>query len=35
LGVEAYSQKMPIVLLNKEKQLFFHAYAAVLFGRRK
>jgi hypothetical protein len=35
LGVEAYSKKMPIVLLNKEKQLFFHAYAAILFGRRK
>ncbi|HEX8334213.1 MAG TPA: hypothetical protein VF622_16450 [Segetibacter sp.] len=35
LGIEAYSQKMPIMLLNKEKQLFFHAYAAILFGRRK
>jgi hypothetical protein len=35
LNVEVYSKKMPIMLLNKEKQLFFHAYAAILFGRRR
>ena len=35
LNVEAYSKKMPIMLLNKEKQLFFHAYAAIVFGKRK
>ncbi|MDB5193026.1 MAG: hypothetical protein JWQ96_2589 [Segetibacter sp.] len=35
LGAEFYSQKMPILLLNKEKQLFFNAYAAIVFGKRK
>ncbi|MDB5249016.1 MAG: hypothetical protein JWQ40_3410 [Segetibacter sp.] len=35
LNVEFYSQKMPILLLNKERQLFFNAYAAIAFGRRK
>ncbi len=35
INVEAYSKKMPIMLLNKEKQLFFNAYAAIDFGRRK
>lgn len=35
LNVELYSNKMPIMLLNKEKQLFFNAYAAIDFGRRK
>jgi hypothetical protein len=35
VNVEFYSQKMPIMLLNKEKQLFFNAYAAIDFGRRK
>lgn len=37
VGVNAsfYSQKMPILLLNKEKNFFFNAYAAFTFGRRK
>ena len=35
LNIEYYSGKMPIMLLNKEKQLFFNAYAAIAFGRRK
>ncbi|MDP1844818.1 MAG: hypothetical protein Q8K64_15485 [Sediminibacterium sp.] len=35
LNAEFYSQKMPIVLLNKEKNFFFNAYAAITFGRRK
>lgn len=35
LHVEIYSQKMPIILLNKSRQLFFNAYAALVFGRRK
>ncbi len=35
LNVELYSQKMPLMLLNKQKQLFFNAYAAIDFGRRK
>jgi hypothetical protein len=35
LNLEVYSKKMPIMLLNKEKQLFVNAYAAILFGKRK
>jgi hypothetical protein len=35
INVEMYTQKMPIMLLNKQKQLFFNAYAAIDFGRRK
>lgn len=35
LNAEYYSQKMPIVLLNKEKSFFFNAYMAITFGRRK
>ncbi len=37
VGINAsyYSQKMPILLLNPEKNFFFNAYAAFTFGRRK
>ncbi len=35
LNVELYSKKIPLMLLNKQKQLFFNAYAAIDFGRRK
>jgi hypothetical protein len=35
VNVEVYSQKMPIMLLNKQKQMFFNAYAAIDLGRRK
>lgn len=35
LNTEFYGQKMPIILLNKEKNFFFNAYAAITFGRRK
>lgn len=35
LNVEWYSQKMPIMLLNKERQLFFNAYVNIAFGGRK
>lgn len=35
LNIEYYSSKMPVMLLNKQKQLFFNAYAAIAFGRRK
>ncbi len=35
VNVEWYSQKMPILLLTKEKQLFVNAYAAIVFGKRK
>ena len=33
--VEFYSKNMPILLLQKERKLFFNAYAAIVFGRRK
>ncbi|TDH26526.1 hypothetical protein EXU57_10570 [Segetibacter sp. 3557_3] len=37
VGVHAeyYSQKMPILLLQKQRQLFLNAYAAIVFGRRR
>jgi hypothetical protein len=35
LNVEFYTSKMPVMLLQKQKQLFFNAYAAIEFGRRK
>lgn len=37
LGISAdfYSSKIPILLYQKEKQFFYQAYIAVLFGRRK
>jgi hypothetical protein len=35
LNAEYYSQKMPILLLNKEKPFFFNAYVALTFGKRK
>jgi hypothetical protein len=35
LNVEFYSKKMPVMLLQTQKQLFFNAYAAIEFGRRK
>ena len=35
LNLEFYTQKMPFILLQKQKQLFFNAYAAIEFGRRK
>ena len=35
INVEFYAQKIPHMLRNKENQLFFNAYAAILFGKRK
>lgn len=35
LNVEYYTSKMPILLRNKERQLFFNAYVAIVFGKRK
>ena len=35
LNAEYYSQKIPILLLNKERPLFFNAYVALTFGKRK
>ncbi len=35
LNVEFYTKKMRQLLLVKDRQLFFNAYAAIEFGRRK
>jgi hypothetical protein len=35
LSAEYYSSKMPIMADQKDKQLFFQGYIAMLFGRRK
>jgi hypothetical protein len=35
MSLEAYGSKVPILLFQKEKQLFFQGYIALLFGRRK
>jgi hypothetical protein len=35
ISLEAYGSKIPIMLLQKDKQLFFQGYLAILFGRRK
>ncbi len=35
LNVEAYTKKLQQMLLVKNRQLFFNAYAAIEFGRRK
>ena len=35
LTVEYYTKKIPQMAFQKQKQLFFSAYVAVLFGRRK
>ena len=35
LKAEYYTKKMPVLLLNEDKQLFFNAYAAIVFGKRK
>lgn len=35
MSLEAYGSKIPILLLQKDKRLFFQGYIAVLFGRRK
>lgn len=35
LSVEAYAKKIPIMLFNEDKQLFFQGHIAILFGRRK
>ena len=34
-NAEFYAKKVPQMLYNKEKQLFFSVYVALLFGRRK
>jgi len=35
LSVEAYTQKIPIILFAKERQFFFQGHIALVFGRRK
>ncbi|MES1218534.1 MAG: hypothetical protein ABUT20_23725 [Bacteroidota bacterium] len=35
LSLEFYSSKIPIMLQQKDKQIFFQGYISVLFGRRK
>jgi hypothetical protein len=35
LSVEAYSQKIPILILAKQRQVFFQGHLALVFGRRK
>ena len=35
MSVEAYAQKIPIMLFQKDKQFFFQGYISMLFGRRK
>ena len=35
MSLEAYGSKIPIMLYQKEKRMFFQGYVAILFGRRK
>lgn len=35
LSLEVYASKIPIMLQQKDKQLFFQGYISVLFGHRK
>lgn len=35
VSLEAYTEKIPIMLFQKDKQLFFQGYIALMFGRRK
>jgi hypothetical protein len=35
MSLEAYGSKVPIMLLQKDKSLFFQGYVSILFGRRK
>jgi hypothetical protein len=35
MSVEAYAKKIPIMLYQDQKRLFFQAYLAILFGKRK
>ena len=35
LNAEFYAKKIPQMLRNKQKQFFFSAYVAILFGKRK
>ena len=35
LSADFYTSKVPILIFQKEKQFFYQAYLAVLFGKRK
>jgi hypothetical protein len=35
MSIEAYSQKIPIILFAREHQVFFQGHIALVFGRRK
>lgn len=35
MNLEAYASKIPIMLFQKDKRMFFEAYVAILFGKRK
>jgi hypothetical protein len=35
MSIEVYSKKVPIMLFQKDKSIFFQAYLALLFGKRK
>jgi hypothetical protein len=35
MSLEAYGSKIPILLYQKERQLFFQGYVAIVFGKRK
>jgi hypothetical protein len=35
MSIEAYGSKIPIMLFEKEKQLFFQGYISILLGRRR
>lgn len=35
MSADVYASKIPIMLLQKDKRIFFQGYVAILFGRRK
>jgi hypothetical protein len=35
MSVDAYTQKIPIILFAKERQVFFQGHIALVFGRRR
>jgi hypothetical protein len=35
MSLEAYASKIPLIVKQKDKRLFFQGYIAILFGRRK
>lgn len=35
LSVEAYTEKIPILILDKQRQFFFQGHLALVFGRRR